>query len=209
MKLFFLLLLNLILSVSTWNDQIYCNTSLCPRDTKHVACGHTRQFDHSCPKDAKIIQLNDIQKRSVVDAHNSLRNEIALGMKKGFKSASKMLTMSWDEELANLAALNVMKCKMEHDTCNTTPQLNLVGQNIAIQMNKFHRIDVMNSMLKAIHNWFNEIQLANQNDIDKCCSRTNVIGHFTQIVQENANKVGCAVSRYSKNGIFSTLITCN
>jgi hypothetical protein len=209
---FLFLLFSLAISVSLSNEKNYCSSTLCPKGVKHIACGHLKQFNNNCPKDAKTIIINDYQKKLFVDTHNSLRNEIALGVSKVFKSAAKMLSMSWDDELANLALLNVMQCKAEHESCNSTPEFHHVGQNIAIRVNQFPWDDfnsINRAIVKAINNWFNEIKMANQNDIDKCCRRTDIVGHFTQIVQENAHRIGCAISQFSENRMFTTLITCN
>lgn len=43
-----------------------------------------------------------------------------------------MATMQWDDELASIAALNVMQCKIAHDKCRNTDTFLYSGQNLAL-----------------------------------------------------------------------------
>ncbi|KAG5683148.1 hypothetical protein PVAND_012446 [Polypedilum vanderplanki] len=115
-------------------------------------------------------------KQLVLDTHNALRNKIALGKEPGFKSASKMMALQWNDELAFIASLNVRQCQMLHDKCRNTFQFQIVGQNLGIS-----------------------VKLAQQSSIGTCCGGDNFknIGHFLQVVQDRAAFVGCSASRYT------------
>ena len=103
----------------------YCLGNLCPYQggsTSHIGCGSTRDFSPSCASDRAIVPLNQSNIDSILDLHNQLRNNLALGEVIGldnisFKPAIRMATLQWDNELADLALLNAYQCKMEHDRC--------------------------------------------------------------------------------------------
>lgn len=65
--------------------------------------------------------------------------------------------------------------------------------------------------MEAVLSWFNERADVKQKDIFKCCggTRFSKIGHFLQVIQDKVTSVGCAASRYTKNGSRHTLVTCN
>lgn len=65
-----------------------------------------------------MISLEDM-KQAIVDKHNELRNEIALGRVAHYDKAAKMATMQWDDDLAKMAEWNVRQCKMDHDNCGS------------------------------------------------------------------------------------------
>lgn len=103
----------------------YCLGNLCPYQggsASHIGCGSTRDFAPSCASDRAIVPLNESNINSILDLHNQLRSNLALGELTGldnitFKPAIRMATLKWDNELADLALLNAYQCKMEHDRC--------------------------------------------------------------------------------------------
>lgn len=207
--LIFLLAYSGFAKVTSYQDQKYCKPNLCRSGVKHVACGHSGKFDINCPSDALILKLNTKEKNLFVNSHNSLRNKIAWGKHKGFPTASKMLTLKWDDELASLASLNVMKCKMEHDSCRSTAKFKQAGQNLA-HFGRYPRHDSLDADIKkSVDKWFNEIKVAKLDDVKKCCKRNKIVGHFTQIIQDRASRIGCAVARYTQSGMKYTTIACN
>lgn len=64
--------------------------------------------------------MDDDMKNAILNIHNKLRNEIALGNVEHYDQAANMATMEWDDDLAANAALNVHQCEMEHDECRNT-----------------------------------------------------------------------------------------
>jgi Cysteine-rich secretory protein family len=64
----------------------------------------------------EAVNLTEAQKQFFINDHNSIRNTIALGKLKGkwtnFYPAVRMAKMTWDDDLAHLAQLNSMQCKM-------------------------------------------------------------------------------------------------
>lgn len=81
----------------------YCNTDLCLnsqlRPRKHVACfddiednilHDSEAFTSNCPKDRRMMYMNNELKERLLDVHNELRNKVALGELEGYAPASKM-----------------------------------------------------------------------------------------------------------------------
>lgn len=66
-----------------------------------------------------MVPMDDTMKMAILDAHNKMRNEIAMGKIPNYGPAANMATMEWDDALAANAALNVRQCEMKHDKCHT------------------------------------------------------------------------------------------
>lgn len=117
----------------------------------------------------------------------------------------------WNEELSFLASLNVMQCKMAHDDCRSTTASKYAGQNLAITGNSADFATVTSALKKAVDGWFNEVTEANQAAIDTCCTAADgkTIGHFTQLVTDESDEVGCAAAQYTSDGFKFNLIACN
>lgn len=76
-------------------------------------------FGSSCTKPT-FIKMSAAIKKEILEVHNKLRNDIALGKISNYSPASNMATMKWDQQLASFAELNVRNCKFEHDMCMNT-----------------------------------------------------------------------------------------
>jgi hypothetical protein len=100
---------------------------------------------------------------------------------------------------------------MRHDKCRKTQKYPVAGQNLYWSATTGNFGDVNGALKDAIYSWYNEVSKASQNDINRACSGGNfgAIGHFTQVVKDKAVAVGCAISRYTKDGWKTTLIACN
>lgn len=113
--------------------------------------------------------------------------------------------------MAELAVMNVKKCKMEHDLCRSTSEFKHPGQNVGYRASSGTFEAVESLIEKVIKNWYNEVKNAAQSDINKCCASASgkTIGHFTQIVTDRAIQVGCAIARYTEKEWKTSLMTCN
>lgn len=100
---------------STRFNNNYCDPNLCPAGKNHIGCANKGYFGHLCTADARVVALDDYQKRLLLHMHNQLRSTIAEGKTPGFPSAVRMGALKWDDELAYLAELNAMSCEIEHD----------------------------------------------------------------------------------------------
>jgi len=72
------------------------------------------------------------KKSLILNLHNDYRNKLAGGEMTDFNTATRMATMVWDNELAQLAALNVKQCVMKHDACRNTDKFRHSGQNLGV-----------------------------------------------------------------------------
>lgn len=100
---------------------------------------------------------------------------------------------------------------MAHDGCRSTSSFKYAGQNLGITGNSAQFDTVENAMKTVVDSWYNEVKDANQNAIDTCCSSADgkTIGHFTQLVTDEAAQVGCAISQYTSDGFKFNLVACN
>lgn len=72
-----------------------------------------------------------------------------------------MFKQTWDDELAYLAKFNTMKCKMDHDQCQSTRMFFLAGQNLA----QTSEADADWVAETRPGNWFNEYEYADMSEI--------------------------------------------
>lgn len=112
-----------------------------------------------------MIPITDDYKKILVDTHNEKRNLIAGGGDAKLSPACRMATMEWDDELANLAALNVMQCKMAHDKCRNTDAFKYSGQNLA-WFGFTGPVDHAAKLKQSVENWFSEVKDTKQSYID-------------------------------------------
>ncbi|XP_034480081.1 antigen 5 like allergen Cul n 1-like [Drosophila innubila] len=209
MKSFCLLLVVLVVGVVSATD--YCSSSIC-NGGKHIACGHNNWWDKSCPSDAEMLKLTNEHKDLFVKMHNEKRNYIAGGNDPRHSAACRMATMQWDDELAYLAELNVRQCKMSHDSCHNTDAFKYSGQNLGWQ-GYSGNLPSMNTIIeKNVAMWYNEVANSHSGIIEDGYPSGYsgpTIGHFTVMMYEKNIRVGCASSRYTKDGWNSVLTACN
>lgn len=123
-----------------------------------------------------MIEMDDVLKTALVDAHNEVRNSVALGCEEPYESAANMNELIWNQDLSNLCLQNVRQCKMEHDNCKPgnkaqncaksgecskrlfVGKYRQGGQNLAVRnrwsTNKLEPVDVSYITRMVKHNWF-------------------------------------------------------
>lgn len=95
-------------------------------------------------------------KAAIVNAHNEKRNLIAGGGAAHLQPACRMATMQWDNELASVAAFNVLQCKMTHDKCRNTDTFLYSGQNLALR--SYSGTPNYSSLFeKGLSMWYDEV----------------------------------------------------
>ncbi|XP_002060175.3 venom allergen-1 [Drosophila virilis] len=186
--------------------QNYCDPALCPAGLRHVVCGNSGQFASGCRGEFVPI---DAHIPLILKEHNDRRNLLAGGGLSGFPSALHMATMAWDSTLAQVAAYNTLQCRMAHDECRNTNTYRYAGQNLSVLYTR--SIDVAEFLRQRIAAWFEEYRSATSADTEVHVPRAGpAIGHFTTMVNERNNRIGCAIARYTDaNGLGSTLLACN
>lgn len=151
----------ILISINAQSD--YCN--ICD-SSKHIACGHENSWASTCPPDRLLIKLGLTDIKKILDLHNTYRNKIALGNQAGFKSASRMTTVTWDYELASLAELNVKQCELKHDSCRNTNKFQYAGQNLDFRSKTGSYENVQSFLENSIKDWYDEHLYADQSVID-------------------------------------------
>ncbi|EDV34125.1 uncharacterized protein Dana_GF21134 [Drosophila ananassae] len=207
------MLLLLVAFVSCAEAENYCVRGLCPKGTSHIACNNKGTFGSSCPANATIIPLAQKDKDFVIQAHNSLRSKWASGQGRIQRTACKMASMEWDEELAGLAELNVKSCQMKHDSCHNTEEFVQSGQNL-FMVGYFGSGDPATTedvFSEGINEWIDEDAAVTEEDLQKFPEPVEgqEIGHFTVLVNENNVAVGCAMVTFYLDDIEYFLVACN
>jgi len=106
------------------------------------------------------------QKSLILNLHNDYRNKLAGGEMTDFNTATRMATMVWDDELAQLAALNVKQCDLNNQACRNTDKFRYSGQNLSVY-SWFGSTKTISSLIKSlINSWWNEYPNCTKSDIN-------------------------------------------
>ncbi|EDW86491.1 uncharacterized protein Dwil_GK18446 [Drosophila willistoni] len=180
--------------------------------TKNIGCDNSGAWGSSCPSDAALVSLSAADKAAIVSRTNEYRNFIAGGLNSNLSAACRMATIKWNDELANLAALNVRSCLMEHDGCHNTDAFDWSGQDLA-WMSWYSPLNVTHYVQWGVDMWYGEHVYTKQAYIDAYPTNYNgpVIGHFTVLVSDRNTDIGCAASTFSVSGksYKGFLMACN
>uniref|UniRef100_A0A1A9X011 Venom allergen-1 n=1 Tax=Glossina brevipalpis TaxID=37001 RepID=A0A1A9X011_9MUSC len=205
-------------TTKTPSEDPYCQPSLCElfngshtQQLPHIACQNHGNFGTACGTKPHLLYMNERRRNLILDLHNLARSRIATGQVTGYKSASHMPQLKWENELAYLAVLHAKRCKFVHDQCHNTQRFRYSGQNIAYYWIRREIKSHSGRMKNFIANWFGEHVNANQSYIDSYQphSEGKIIEHFTLLTADRVHRVGCAAVRFSVSNITNFLMTCN
>lgn len=185
----------------------YCGEKL------HIGCKPNHIPQGNCTN-SNIIEITDKLKELIVNRHNEYRSFLASGFLNGLPPAKQMQEMKWDPTLAYLATLHVQNCQFQHDQCRSTPKNHFAGQNLGAYSSTILDSNLERGIRDMIKHWFEEFKDTPISLIGKFSSPVNkTVGHFTAIVREHNNKIGCALIRFqeikSERLWYSTMFTCN
>uniref|UniRef100_A0A182QSK8 SCP domain-containing protein n=1 Tax=Anopheles farauti TaxID=69004 RepID=A0A182QSK8_9DIPT len=196
--------------VVEWADtsayDVYCKPELCLRYNrhgeleakKHVACGFNGSFAHECPPGRMILKIDSQLRHFILHQHNEVRARLARGDEANFAAASRMPTVTWDDELANLAEINVRSCRFEHDECRSTYQFLHAGQNLAVG-SYYLETNIFEIVRNLTTLWHNEYADTTQEVLDRYTTDYNAtIGHYTQMISDRTVAIGCGIVIYPK-----------
>lgn len=137
--------------------------------------------------------LTTEDKQAFLDRHNDLRSLTALGLtgEGNQPPAKNMQKMVWNEDLAAGAKVHADKCNFAHDS-------GFFGENLYAAASSSDTLDDISQLLSSVDSWFDE-----QSDYSYSggCSPGKVCGHYTQVVWDNSNELGCAYN-LCENSIF-------
>ncbi|XP_019548922.2 venom allergen 5-like [Aedes albopictus] len=185
----------------------YCDSSLCDPGVQNIGCGAKNELSPDC-NEGKKIDLTDEFKKVILEEHNNYRNQVAKGELSWLPSASNMVTMDWDDDLAYLAELNANRCEFEHDKCHNTKKYPNSGQNIASWGTTGDSYDVKETLKTMVQEWWDERHFANPKLIKKLWGKYKAL-HFTMLVRANASRVGCGMVQYKKDEYLWVQLICN
>jgi len=120
----------------------------------------------------------------IVDIHNDERRKAAAKFGKRYRS------ISWSEDMARAAKAFIDRCDtdMQHQKGNDE------GENLATSFTTEVLSDYPNisKFERLVRSWMDEQNLGFYND--PMTEGSNDIGHYTQAIWSNTNKVGCAIA---------------
>jgi len=156
------------------------------------------------------VSQDEIQE--ILSFHNKFRAKIARGEEKRGRPgpqppAANMRKMEWDDELATVAQRHADQCNFAHDCsdCRKVDRFG-VGQNLYIYKQSL-RAPATN-WGKAVTDWYDEVKLFSNKKVEPF-KFSAAIGHFSQLVWADTDKVGCGATTYKDGKWFATLYTCN
>ncbi|KAH8288182.1 hypothetical protein KR054_008152 [Drosophila jambulina] len=198
----------------------YCAAALCQVyngthvvQAPHIGCGNNGSFAASCGPEPKLLEMSQRRRQLLLDMHNLARSRIASGELEGYQSAARMPLLRWDSELEQLASLHAKRCQFAHDKCRNTPRFPFSGQNIGYFWIGREFKSHSRRMKSFVINWFREYQDANQTFINSYHPHPQgkKIGHFTLLVSDRVQRVGCAGVRFlePQANRYQFMLTCN
>lgn len=102
-----------------------------------------------------------------------------------------------------MAKARVLACNTAHDQCIQTPDIPRPGQNLCWFEGGNTPLQVMDMCMAM---WFNEKDIASPEDIKSYKVSPGMIGHFTGMLQDRSDRIGCAIVKYDNNNQFAV---CN
>lgn len=213
----------IIVSLLNINNLINCeNVDWCEMQQKHcsknihIGCNPTHIGKGNCVN-ITLMEMNEKMKRIILNQHNQYRSFLASGLLVPMVAAKQMEEMEWDETLEQLAEMHVQNCNMKHDQCRSTDEFNYAGQNLG-GFSSTYKVTDLEGIIKniIINNWFKEYLHTPVEEIDKFVNNIQYpkqIGHFTVMIREKNNKIGCAFINYEEyrnnRWWYGNMLTCN
>jgi len=138
------------------------------------ACGAPVEQEDTGPEEPAL----DPFAQAFVDAHNDARDRPEPTPEPALPD------LTWDEDLATIAADWAAACVFEHSTGET-------GENLAAYSYEVEPAEVVDG-------WFSEI--AYYDYASNSCEAGQACGHYTQVVWRDTLRVGCAVQACDLEG---------
>lgn len=167
----------------------------------------------NCGGGKKLIRsggLSAYEKQLIVDAHNRLRQSVALGQVSSQPPAANMMEMVWDDELASGAQHWSDQCTTAHDRLSQRYDGRFpVGQNLAATWTTrppSQQSDSEPDFKKQIDAWFDEVRIYGFKPI----TGGHGTGHYSQLVWGETSHVGCGYTFYYDPARgYTKLYVCN
>lgn len=180
---------------------------------EHIACEpNSFPYDSGCTN-VQLLPMNSTFKDLILKRHNEYRQQIASGSNSKFPTAKKMGVIEWDDTLQFVAEKHAIHCSFQHDQCRATPAYPKSGQNLYYMATAMQYANATNAVNEGLNAWFVEWQDARAGIVDNLLSSDSAAFHFTVMVNDNNNKVGCGLIQYNMYWSGYTFdafqLTCN
>ena len=193
---------------------VWCDYDCCTikcNGEKHTMCIFS-SVSSTC-KAYRKKTFSQSEKQFILDEHNRYRRIIATGKKEKEDhplqpTASNMLELVWDKELAAIAQRWADQCKFQHDKCRDSKSFSS-GQNLAIKWST-GRFEM--PIKDFIFGWYDEVKKFNTESVNRYTFDTRS-GHFTQMIWAKTQYVGCGASYYEDSTLVENtqvaFLVCN
>ncbi|KAH8371381.1 hypothetical protein KR093_007121 [Drosophila rubida] len=190
----------------------YCLPSLCPPLKRHIACKNNGELSKICPVDAQMLNMSEHQ-QNILNQLNQQRHLLAMGKVASLPVPEKMATLQWNDELEQLAAMNVKHCALINDVCHNTLEFRNSGQTVAMQ-NISTAVEVTDEELvkSNIERWWDQAKHVTPDYVEsypKDAKINDIFRNFAVMARENNTFVGCAAIKYTKGVLQHFLFACN
>lgn len=191
----------------------YCKIKCPKRNEKHTMCLYPPGPNNQTCKNYRFLTLTPSDKDNIVNIHNHIRSRVANGeemVRNGIPlpTASNMMEMTWDDELAKIAQRWADQCRFQHDKCRNSERFH-VGQNIARSTTRDKSYAT-----SFVYQFYKELQIFLPKTIFgkyNSPNRFSKVGHYTQMIWATTKYIGCARISHrpaNKNRIYQYVV-CN
>ncbi|KAL5293131.1 Ag5r.2 family protein [Megaselia abdita] len=219
----FLLLLRYCFTYDYCSDK--ASKKLC-KGEKHIACCSdkdqskciTNPFEVPYDKGKAVYPMTQEFISMILNKHNELRDSVACGDRNYTTMSGQTLpvpsTMNeviWSDELAGNVRILMKNCIYGHSKCHSTSNFPCSGQNLG---RGSAMIDNRDFALKIIQLWFDEYLFVPdikdlQSFSGKSFMKSESIGHFTALIQEDQTHIGCTMVKCRSSSETTILFGCN
>ena len=195
---------------------------LVPGNCDYCTLGGTNPFQNTFCKNYQGVAskcgrvlasgVEESMKQTILDLHNDYRRKIAKGEESMLSyTASDMMEVTWDEELARGAQMWANQCEFQHDE-NDVCRFH-VGQNLYKSGHFKNPSDMMSpAWREAMESWYSEIKDFKENPTEPSNNYLGT-GHFSQLIWAKTQYVGCgyiAHEGYDGSSMYDTkYYVCN
>ncbi|XP_056630634.1 venom allergen 5-like [Diorhabda sublineata] len=155
--------------------------------------------------------LNDESRQYILDIHNHLRNQIALGLEtRGFQPpASNMNALVYSKHLEYVAQCLTNTCQYAHDVCRITHKYPSVGQNIGVKWFSGKKYDNYKTVInETIYSWYEQVTSFNSSWVENFPDERGIEA-YAQLAWANTLEVGCGLTFWSEDGWHIYFFACN
>ena len=135
------------------------------------------------------------QKQAMLSGHNAIRSDVAMGLVDDQPSATDMVKLDWDANLAGVAQSWVDRCIWDHNSNRTAQYAALaggntyVGENLAVYLTTGSPPNLVNF---AVDLWSDEVAGYDYAPLTQAAAEES--GHYTQLVWSDTRRVGCGLA---------------